>query len=383
MSKFSKSILSVLLVATILLSFGAGYFFGIQQQPAAGPGSDKINEVWNIIFSEYVDQSKLDSDNLSQAAVQAIVTTLDDPYTAYLTRQDYQLGMSNLEGTFDGIGAQVGIKDDKLTIIAPIAGSPAEAAGIKPGDNILAVNGESTENMTVTQAVLKIRGPRGTPVKLLILHEGDTQPVEIEIIRASIQLTSVNFEMKGDFAYIQLTQFTGDTDDELIPVLESLPGHNAKGIILDLRYNPGGLLDEVVDIASHFLPADADVVIVRSNQEKLTTHKVNETSVKTDLPIVILVTEYSASGSEVLSGALQDYSRATVAGARTFGKGSVNVLHRLSDGSGLYITTARWLTPQGRLIEGEGLEPDYPLTPEILEGDEAIQWAIDFLSGKK
>ncbi|MDD4859236.1 MAG: S41 family peptidase [Dehalococcoidales bacterium] len=379
MSKLSKGVISALLIAVIVLSFGGGYFFGSKGQQAAGPGPGKIGEVWNIIYQEYVDRSKLNSDNLSRAAVEGLVEALNDPYTAYMSPQDYELGMTNLGGEFDGIGATVGLRDNKITIVAPIAGSPADKAGIKPGDTILAINGEPTDNMTVMVAVSKIRGPRGTPVKLSVLHEGETAPVDIEIIRASIKLISVMFEMKGDYAHIVLTNFTSYTDDELIPVLQELPARGAKGIILDLRNNPGGLLDEVVDIASHFLPADADVVAVRSNIEQITTHKVKNTGVKTDLPMVILVNEYSASGSEVLTGALQDYARATVAGTKTYGKGSVNVLHRLSDGSGLYITIARWLTPKGRLIEGEGLQPDIPLTQE---GDDAIQWAIDYLNKK-
>ncbi|MDD5127058.1 MAG: S41 family peptidase [Dehalococcoidales bacterium] len=382
MSRLSKVVIGALLIAVIALAFGGGYFFGAQGQPAAAPGPGKIGEVWNIIFQEYVDRSRLNSDNLSRAAVEGIVDALDDPYTAYLSPQDYEMGMSNLGGEFDGIGATVGMKDEKMTIVAPIAGSPAEEAGIKPGDAILAINGEVTDNMTVMAAVSRIRGPRGTPVTLRVLHEGETIPVEIEIIRASIKLTSVQFDMKDDYAYIVLTNFSSFTDEELIPVLQELPARNAKGIILDLRNNPGGLLDEVIDIASHFLPEDSDVVTVRSNTEQLTSHKVKNTEVKTALPMVILVNQYSASGSEVLTGALQDHSRAIVAGEKTYGKGSVNVLHRLSDGSGLYITIARWLTPNGRLIEGEGLAPDITLPQTTLEGDEAIQWAIDYLNKK-
>ena len=182
--------------------------------------------------------------------------------------------------------------------------------------------------------------------------------------------------MRQDIAYISLTYFSERTDEELSPVLQSIAGQAATGIILDLRSNSGGLLQTVVDVASHFL-REGIIVSMVDNQGKHTTLSVTSKEVITDLPLVVLVDSYSASGSEVLAGALQDYARATIAGTRTFGKGSVNTLRQLKDGSGLYLTIARWLTPNGRLIEGEGLYPDYELD---LIGEEAIQWAIDYLT---
>ena len=218
------------------------------------------------------------------------------------------------------------------------------------------------------------------------MHEGETEPGEIEVIRDSIKLPTVRFEMQEDFAYIRIASFSERTDEEIFQVLQDAIGQDARGIILDLRKNPGGLLEEVVDVASHFLPDDTLVVSVARNQEILHVLNTRAGVLTTDLPMVVLVDGSSASGSEVLSGALQDYNRATIAGTKTFGKGSVNVLHPLSDGSGLYVTTARWLTPNGRLIEGEGIEPDYELDIENLEhefdleNDEAIRWAIEYLT---
>jgi len=229
--------------------------------------------------------------------------------------------------------------------------------------------------MSLAEAIINIRGPKGTPVRLLVLHEGDTEPVEIEVIRARVEVPSVLFEMRGNIAYITITQFSERTDSELAPVLQDLKEQNAAGIILDLRGNPGGLLDIVVKVASHFINKGV-VVEVMSNQGKVATLEVVSSPVTTDLPMVVLVDNTSASGSEVLSGALQDHDRAIVAGNITFGKGSVNMLRRLSDGSGLYITTARWLTPNGRIIEGQGIEPDVTLE---LTGEDAVQWAIDTL----
>ena len=386
MSNIMKLIIALLLAAVIALSFGAGYFLGGTGYQTSVGELGIATEVWNILFSNYVDKEKLDPQTLSKGAIEGIIEKLDDPYTSYLDAEQYELGTSRLEGEFDGIGAHITIKDEKLTIIAPIPGSPAEQAGIRPGDIILEIDGEPTADMGLAEAVLKIRGTRGTPVLLLVLHEGETEPGEIEVIRDNIKLPTVNFEMQEDFAYIRITSFSERTDEEIFQALQDAIGQDARGIILDLRKNPGGLLEEVVDVASHFLPDDTLVVSVARNQEILYVLNTRAGVLTTDLPMVVLVDDSSASGSEVLSGALQDYNRATIAGTKTFGKGSVNVLHPLSDGSGLYVTTARWLTPNGRLIEGEGIEPDYELDIENLEyefdleNDEVIRWAIEYLT---
>jgi len=368
-------IVALLLLASLVLSFGTGCALGGGIPPGPSQGLDVIEQAWNIIFHDYVDKDRLSTSRLSQAAIEGMVEALDDPYTSYLNAEDYQLSSTSLEGEFGGIGAHVTVEDGQITIIAPIADSPAEKAGIRAGDIILEVDSQSTSEMSLAEAVLKIRGPEGTPVRLLILHQGDTEPEEIEIIRAEIELPSVHFEMREDIAYINITHFSKRTNEELSPVLESIVQERATGIILDLRSNPGGSLEAVVDVASHFLE-EGIVVNVVDNEEKQTGLEVEPNGVTIDLPMVVLVDNYSASGSEVLAGALQDYGRATIAGAKTYGKGSVNILRQLKDGSGLYVTTARWLTPNGRLIEGEGLYPDYELE---LVGEDAIQWAIDYL----
>jgi carboxyl-terminal processing protease len=234
--------------------------------------------------------------------------------------------------------------------------------------------------MSLEEAVLRIRGPQGTSVRLLILHDGKTEPEALTVVRAAIDVPSVTFEMKEDIAYIRIHQFSERTETEMRDILKNdLPGKGAKGIILDLRSNPGGFLDIVVQVAGHFIK-EGVVVYVVDNEGKRTASSVRPTDVRTDLPIVALSDNFSASGSEVLMGALQDHGRATVAGTRTFGKGSVDQFFTLSDGSGLYVTIARWLTPDGRLIEGKGIEPDITLT---LQGDNTTQWAMDYLKGQR
>jgi carboxyl-terminal processing protease len=380
MSKITKLIIAALLVAIIALAFGIGYNFGRQNFSSPAEGLDIVGQAWNIILTDYVDRDKINTDNLSRSAIEGMLESLDDPYTSYLEAENYQLGLSSLEGEFNGIGAYVTIEDKKLMIIAPIADSPADKAGIRAGDIILKINDEPVSDMSLAEAIIKIRGPRGTVVKLLVLHEGQAEPEEIEITRTRVEIPSVNFEMEGDIAYIKITEFTERTGNELSPVLRSLAEEKARGIILDLRGNPGGLLETVIDVASYFLTEGTTVVEIKTNQGKVTALKVDTNTSTTTLPMVILVDKASASGSEVLAGALQDHDRAAVAGNTTYGKGSVNILRQLDDGSGLYITNARWLTPNGRLIEGKGIEPDYKLE---LTGDDAIRWALGYLKGSE
>ncbi len=368
------TLIVITFIAVIALTFGIGYNLG--RSPAvAGEGLGVVEEAWDIIFRDYVDRDRLDSGELSKGAIEGMIDTLDDPYSSYIDADAYEVGMSGLEGEIEGIGAQVGIRDEKLTVIAPIPNSPAAQAGLKAEDVILEIDGVSTAEMSIVAAVLKIRGPKGTPVTLLIQHKDAAEPEEIKIVRETIELSSVDLEMMGHIAHLSITHFSRRTATELQAALQDMERAGATAIILDLRGNPGGILDTVIEVASYFLK-DGVVVKVVDNRGTETALEVKPQEIVTELPMVVLVDGSSASGSEVLAGALQDHGRAAVAGNQTFGKGSVNVPRELQDGSGLYITTARWLTPNGRLIEGEGIEPDIKLA---LEGEEAIDWAIEYL----
>jgi len=374
MSERAKIIaISVLLAVVIAVTFGAGWVVG--NRTSSERGLDSIEQVWDIIFENYVDKGKLDAGALAEGAIRGMVEALDDPYTAYLDTAAYELSQGSMEGKFEGIGAHVTANEDgQVVVIAPVAGSPADKAGIRAGDVILEVDGESTAGLSLVEVVLRVQGPKGTVVALSILHEGETEPELIEIVRAEIELPSIHFEMMEDIAYINITHFTERTAVELSPVLEEV-SQQASGIILDLRSNPGGLLDTVVDVAGFFLEEGVLLDVV-DNQGNHLPYSIEPGGLTTGLPLVVLVDEYSASGSEVLAGALQDYGRAVIAGKKTFGKGSANILYPLRGGAGLYMTNARWLTPSGRLIEGEGLPPDYELD---LENVDAVQWAIDYL----
>ena len=381
--KIRNMVIALLLLLSLASSFWVGCALGSETRTGQGmeTGANQgdelavIEEAWNHLFRDYVDKDKLDADMLIQAAIEGMVSALDDPYTSYVGAKAYQLNLPGLEGEFGGIGARINGDDGQITIVAVLPNTPAAGAGLNAGDVILEVDGKTTSGMSVAEAVLNIRGKKGTTVKLLIQHQGAAGFEEIEIVRARIELPSVSFEMREEIAYIQMTHFSARTPEELGPALEIIIERGATAIILDLRSNPGGSLAAVVEAASFFLK-NGVVLKVVDNRQREDVFDIKQTQLVTDLPMVVLVDKFSASGSEVLSGALQDHERATIIGVQTFGKGSVNTIRKLSNGAGLYITIARWLTPGGQLIEGEGITPDIEIK---LEGEDAIQWAIDYL----
>jgi carboxyl-terminal processing protease len=338
------------------------------------PEFEILSEAWKALNDQYVDKSKLDPKKLSEGAIRGMMQSLDQ-FSSYADPDTHKLEMSTLEGKFEGIGAVISMKDNVLTVVSPIADSPAEKAGIKPGDKIIKINDQFISNLSLVEATFKIRGPKGTTVKLLVLHEGENEPVDIAIVREEITEKSVSYEMRDDIAYIQITQFLKSTGGDLNVALADVISKGAKGAVIDLRNNPGGLLNAAQDVASQFLAMGmvANVVDDTGNETMI---PVRPGGIATHLPLVVLVNNGSASASEIVAGALQDYGRAKLIGSQTFGKGSVQIIHDLSDGSALHITAYKWLTPFGRPIDGVGLKPDII---SDLKDKALVDWAVQYL----
>lgn len=377
-------------------------------QTTASPEDNTIVEVWNSLSQDFVEKDELDVSTISQAAldamilevqgdaqdeldpeglshvaIEAMLAALGDPYTSFLDPEEYALYEENSQGKFEGIGARVDLVDFRLTIIAPMPNTPAERAGIRAGDVILEVDGESTEGWSLFESVIKIRGNEGSTVSLLVQHQDDPNPVAIEIVRSVIKLESISWEILPEgIAYVQISTFADNTDEILADALKEIEKLDTQGLVLDLRNNLGGLLSTTVNIASQFLK-DGLVLYATDGDGHRTDYEVKSDGLAQDIPLVVLVNEFSASGSEVLSGALQDHERAILIGTRTFGKGSVNLPKRLNNGSGLYFTVGRWYSPNGHLIEREGLAPDIQVEAgDAKDKDPQLERALEYLEAQ-
>jgi carboxyl-terminal processing protease len=328
---------------------------------------ETLDDIVGILENDYVGRDGLDEQALYQAAINGMLGTLADTGTFYVDPSVYQTAVGP-SGTFEGIGATVSEKDNEIIIAAPIANSPAEQAGLESGDAILAVNGQTTQGWTVDKAVLEIRGPKGTEVTLTI-RKGDGTTKDLTIVRDEIRVESVTTVPPGgvlqdstgndvsDLAYIHIAEFSQRTPDELEPLIREAEESGKAGIILDLRFNPGGLLRETVEVADMFLN-DSTVLIEVDRNDNEHEYRAEDGGAALNIPIVILMNQYSASGAEVLASALRDNGRAVIVGEKSFGKGTVNIAHPLDDGGALFVTIARWLTPKGKLIDDVGIEPD-------------------------
>ncbi len=363
---------------------------------SASPGQDEadfdiLDEIYGIIGEDFVEQDSVDPEILRQGAIDGALSALDDPHTIYIDPETYALGIDIVTGQFEGIGARV--EEDpisgEIVIVAPFRDSPADKAGIRAGDVILTVDGESTVGWTVGEAVRAIRGPQGTEVTLGVLHENGGSE-DITITRGVITVPTVfshevedaDDNLVNDIAYVELQQMTDEAVGDLEDMLQEIEDKGYKGLILDLRRNPGGGLSATVEIADLFL--DSGVILTQVDRDgNETVEKAGGGDVGEEIPLVLLVGSGSASGAEVLAAAVRDNDRAVLIGSTTFGKGSVNHLRELSDGGALYITIARWLTPNGEQIEAIGLQPDIEVVPtdEDIELGRDVQLfeAIDYL----
>jgi carboxyl-terminal processing protease len=348
---------------------------------------DKVDEAWRVILNDYVAKDNLDQNALSEGAIKGMIAALNDPYTAYYDAAEYTyISQRITEGGYVGIGAVMTIDNGNLTVVSVLPDSPAEKAGLKAKDRVLEVDGNSTAGMSLDEAVLRIQGKAGTQVTLLVLHAGEENPETIVITREEITFSSVFKEiLPGNIGLITVSIFSTRTGSEFISGLEEMKSKNVSGIILDLRDNPGGTLDAAVSVASQFLK-DGIVLYALDNEGKKQTYDVKPEGLATELPLAVLVNGRSASGSEVVAGALQDHGRGVLIGTKTFGKGSINHWRQLSDGSAIYITIGRWYTPNGRQIEGNGLTPDIVVErtqQDIEQGkDPQLDRAIEYIKSQ-
>lgn len=322
-------------------------------------GLSNFTQVLDLIERNYVED--VDPERLTNSAIEGMVKTLD-PYSAYLTPERYKELEIGTSGEFGGVGMEVTEEEGFLKVIAPIEGSPAAKAGIKPGDLILAINGKTTEGMAVFESVKLLRGPKGSNVKITLKREGENSSIDLTLTRDIIHIKSVKFDLfEGGIGYIKLSQFQEKVAEELINAVSDLEYKNGgmlKGLVLDLRNNPGGLLDEAIEVADEFIDQGLIISVKGRSPDQSKQYFATKGENVHDYPIVVIVNKGSASASEVVAEALQDSKRATILGSKTFGKGSVQTIIKLDDGSGLKITTAKFYAPSGRSINAIGVTPD-------------------------
>lgn len=394
---------SLQLVILLIIAGLIGYYFGINnvkvswknyqpslsvvnREPPASVANVDFSIFWNVwqrLETNYYDKTKLDAQKMLNGAIEGMVQSLGDPYTMYLPPTENTNFKEGLAGQFSGIGAELGVKDNQIIVIAPLAGSPAEKAGIKAGDLILKVDGVATTNWTLPSTVDKIRGTKGTSVVLTVLHKDSEKPLDVKIIRDTITVKSVVGWVKNaneidginvsknlidKIAYVRLSQFGDSTNTDWTSVINDInlkmqADKSIKGLIFDLRNNPGGYLTDAVFIASEFLKQGTPVVLEEDAQGVRTTLSVERRGIMYGVPLIVLINKGSASASEIVSGALRDNkingkSRAILVGEQSFGKGTIQQADDLGGGAGLHVTIAKWLTPDGIWVHGKGLKPD-------------------------
>jgi carboxyl-terminal processing protease len=394
MTRRSMQLLFAMFLAALL--FSGGFVLGQSNAapfdlfgaPAATPKDAEVAfrpfwETWRLVQDEYFDQP-LDNIQLAEGAIEGMLATLGDPNTRYLPPDQEDAARHAIAGNIEGIGAEVSMKDGAIIIVAPYAGSPAEEAGLLQGDIIRQANGIDLTGMDVSEAAALVRGPAGTVVTLLIERDGEL--IEVNVTRDVIRLPSVIGELlEQEIAYVRLSRFGDNTVEELSDVLDELLAANPTGLILDLRSNPGGTLTTAVDVADQFLD-EGPILIERFGNGQERVHNAEAGGSAQDLPLVVLIDAGSASASEVLAGAISDRERGILIGDTSFGKGTVQSWQRLSNGGGVRITIARWLTPEENWVHGQGLEPDFAVTNSVNDAgefeDNQLSAAIDYLQGR-
>jgi len=367
-----KIISMVILVFILGVTVGLGRFHKVSA--LSNPTYEDLRvfaDVLGILQKEYVEETK--SKDLIYGAIKGMLETLD-PHSAFLPPNMYKEMQEETKGRFEGLGLEITLKEGILTVVSPIEDTPAYKAGIQAGDQILKIDGEATKTLTLMESVKRMRGPKGSKVTLTIMREGFPKPKEYTLVRDVIPVRSVRYELlEKQYGYVRLIQFQEKTDSEFqkaVKALEEETKGGLKGLILDLRNNPGGLLDQAVKVSDRFIESGVIVSIEGRREEhkmKFNAHPQEDNLAR--YPLVVLVNGGSASGSEIVAGAIQDHGRGIILGTQTFGKGSVQTIFSLKDGAGLRVTTARYYTPNGRSIQAKGIVPDIVVKPAVLEDE--------------
>ncbi|KKQ88189.1 MAG: Carboxy-terminal-processing protease [Parcubacteria group bacterium GW2011_GWF2_38_8] len=396
--KTRRSAFTILLIAGF---FALGVYLGFQNRPEVDKVAGLLGKetavsteadfspfwkVWNSINEKYPDAGKTADQNKIYGAISGLVSSLDDPYSVFFDPDETKLFESDIQGNFDGVGMEIGMKDKTLTVIAPLKDTPAYKADIKPGDKILKIDNTVTSGLSVDEAIKLIRGDKGTSVTLTTFRGGDQEPKEIKIMRDTINIPTLDIELRKDGIFvIKLYSFSANSAELFRNALKQFSQSKSDKLLLDLRGNPGGYLEAAVSISSWFLP-EGKVVVTEDygNDSKQKMYRSRGYNIFNDnLKFVILINEGSASASEILAGAMQDYKRASLVGEKSYGKGSVQEVLNITQDTVLKITVAKWLTPNGNSISEKGLTPDYemPFTKKDIDNgiDPQLNKAVELL----
>src|SRR3989344_172572 len=412
---------TIRIIFVILIAFFIGYYFGINKvsfdwknykpnvsivnkEPPASISTVDFSlfwTVWQKLQNSYYDKKVIDPQKLLNGAITGMVQSLGDPYTVFLPptqNADFKEGMA---GQFQGIGAELGVKEKQIIVVAPLDGMPAQKMGVKSEDAVLKVDGKPTEGWTLAQAVEKIRGPKGTSVVLTVLHKDEQKPVDLKITRDTITVKSVvgwvkkvkdierikkdKLSRDQEIIYIRLSQFGDNTNQEWLTIVNKLSldtskNKNVKGLILDLRNNPGGYLTDATFIASEFIKSGTVVIQDRGNNNR-NVFSISRKGLFLDIPLIVLINKGSASASEIVAGALRDHNRAKLIGDTSFGKGTIQQAEDLGNGAGLHVTIAKWLTPNETWVHGKGLTPDISVSVDAKDQtrDSQLEKAVEEL----
>lgn len=390
MSQSQRTTLTIVLIILLAgTSFAAGYVTNDAVALNSGDG-DSVNvglfrEAWDLVQDNYLGELP-DATQVTYGAIRGALSTVGDPYTVFIEPPAREEERERLQGNFGGIGAFIERNEAGEVLLDPIPDNPAAQAGILSGDQLIAVDGQPiSDELTVQQIAEQIKGEKGTKVTLTVIHPDETEPVDITITRGDILIPSVSFTLLDEdptIGYIRLTRFSGESGNEIENAITSLQEQGAEQLILDIRGNGGGLLDAAVAVADHFL-VDVPVLYQQRVGQDEQVYEVDGTAIAEDMPLVVLIDGGTASASEILAGALRDHDRAMLIGHRSFGKGSVQLVFDLSDGSSVHVTSSRWFTPDRQQLDQEGLEPDIlvEVTQEAIDAgrDEMLNSAIEYL----